>query len=85
MIRQGFGRWGYQNPDGSWKATLPDGDELDAPCCSTWSSGPQAVTDAAYAIDAVVTGHRQAMDAIGGKFAERQAASTTAGSGRRPS
>jgi hypothetical protein len=46
---------------------------------------PQAVTDAAYAIDAVVTGHRQAMDAIGGKFAERQAASTTAGSGRRPS
>src|SRR5690349_13405150 len=31
----------------------------------------QAGTDAAHAIDAVLTGHRQTMEAIGGKFAER--------------
>jgi len=31
----------------------------------------QAGTDAAHAIDAVLTGHREAMEAIGGKFAER--------------
>ena len=31
----------------------------------------QAGTDAAHAIDAVLTGHRQAIEAIGGKFAER--------------
>jgi phosphotransferase system enzyme I (PtsI) len=31
----------------------------------------QAGTHAAHAIDAVLTGHRQAMEAIGGKFAER--------------